>query len=105
MHYSFDFAQQIHVPSNPLQPGPVYFKTPRKCGIFGVMCEGIPHQVNFLIDEAVSVGKGANATISYVHYYLEHYGLGEQHAHLHADNCTGQNKNSFFFGTWLTEFC
>ena len=23
MHYSFDFAQQIHVPSNPLQPGPI----------------------------------------------------------------------------------
>ena len=96
IHYSFDFAQQVHVPSNPLQPGLIYFKTPRKCGIFGVMCEGIPRQVNFLIDEAVSAGKGANATISYVHYYLEHYGLGEQHAHLHADNCAGQNKNNFF---------
>ena len=38
MHYSFDYAQQVHIPSNPLQPGPIYFKTPRKCGIFGVMC-------------------------------------------------------------------
>ena len=26
MHYSFDFAQQVHVPSNPMQPGPIYFK-------------------------------------------------------------------------------
>ena len=34
MHYSFDFVQQIHIPSNPMQPGPIYFKTPRKCGIF-----------------------------------------------------------------------
>ena len=76
-HYSFDYAQQVHIPSDPLQPGPIYFKTPRKCGIFGVMCEGIPEQVNFLIDEAASTGKGANATISYVHYYLEHHGLGE----------------------------
>lgn len=25
-----------------------------------------------------------------------HDGLGEHHAHLYADNCTGQNKNSFF---------
>lgn len=24
MHYSFDFAQQIHIPSNPMQPGPIY---------------------------------------------------------------------------------
>lgn len=42
IHYSFDFARQIHFPSNPMRPGPIYFKTPRKCGIFGVMCEGIP---------------------------------------------------------------
>ena len=60
------------------------------------MLEGIPHQVNFLTDEAVSAGKGANAMISYVDHYFKHYGLGEHHAHLHADNCAGRNKNSFF---------
>ena len=31
MHYSFDYAQQVHYPSNPMQPGPIYFKTPQKC--------------------------------------------------------------------------
>jgi hypothetical protein len=50
MHYSFDFAQQVHLPSDPLQPGPVYFLTPRKCGLFGICCEGLPQQVNYLID-------------------------------------------------------
>ena len=70
VHYSFDYTQQVHVPSNPMQPGPIYFKTPRKCGIFGVMCEGIPQEVNFLIDEAVDTGKGSNTTISYLHYYI-----------------------------------
>lgn len=64
IHYSFDFAQQIHVPSNPLQLGPIYLKTLPKCGIFGVMCVAIPRQVNFLIDEAVSKGKGTNAMIN-----------------------------------------
>ncbi|KAK3739322.1 hypothetical protein RRG08_041643 [Elysia crispata] len=29
-HYSFDYAQQVHLPSNPLQPGPIYFLVPRK---------------------------------------------------------------------------
>ena len=96
MHYSFDYAQQVHIPSNPLQPGPIYFKTPRKCGIFGVMCEAVPQQVNFLIDEAASAGKGANATMSYVHYYFAHHGLGETDVHLNADNCSGQNKNNYF---------
>lgn len=44
---SFDLAQQIHYPSNPLQPQPIYFLTPRKCSIVGVHCEAIPRQVNF----------------------------------------------------------
>ena len=104
VHYSFDYAQQVHIPSNPMQPGPIYFKTPRKCGIFGVMCEGIPRQVNFLIDKAASAGKGVNATISYVHYFFENHGLGETVAHLHADNCAGQNKNNYFlwYLSWRT---
>ena len=96
MHYSFDYAQQVHFPSNPMQPGPIYFKTPRKCGIFGVMCEAVPRQVNYLIDEAAAVGKGANATISYVHHFFVRHGLGETDVHLHADNCAGQNKNNYF---------
>ena len=45
LHISFDFVQQVHIPSNPLQPGPIYFLTPRKCGIFGVCREGIQMQV------------------------------------------------------------
>ena len=36
---------QVHYPSNPQQPGPVYFLTPRKCGIFSTCCEAITRQV------------------------------------------------------------
>lgn len=96
MHYSFDYAQQVHFPSNPMQPRPIYFKTPRKCGIFGVMCEAVPRQVNYLIDKAAAVGKGANATISSVHHFFVRHGLGETDVHLNADNCAGQNKNNYF---------
>ena len=49
VHYSFDYAQQVHYPSNPLQPGPMYFMTPRKCGVFGVSCEGVNQQVRYYI--------------------------------------------------------
>jgi len=94
-HYSFDFAQQVHLPHDPMQPGPVYFLCPRKVGLFGICCENIPQQVNFLIDEAHCTSKGCNAVISYLHYFFEHYGLGEQEVHLHCDNCTGQNKNNY----------
>ncbi|KAM9364293.1 uncharacterized protein KZ484_010563 isoform 2-T3 [Pholidichthys leucotaenia] len=93
MHYSFDFAQQVHLPSDPLQPGPVYFLTPRKCALFGICCEGLPQQANYLIDEASCTTKGASAVISYLHHFFENYGVGEEHVDLHCDNCTKQNKN------------
>lgn len=80
IHYSDDYAQQVHILSNPQQPGSIYFKTQRKCGLFGICCEGIPRQVNYLIDEAVATGKGAKATISYVHDFFNFHGAGETDA-------------------------
>ena len=95
IHYSFDYAQQGHILSNPMQPGSMYFKT--------LMCEGIPRQVKFLIDKAASARKGANMTISYVPYFFENQGLGEMDAHLHADNCAGKTKTIIFYGIWHGE--
>ena len=95
MHYSFDYAQQVHLPSDLLQPGPIYFLVPRKVGLFGVCCEGVPKQVNFLIDEAHIILKGYNAVISFLHYFFENVGLCETEANIHCDNCPGQNKNRF----------
>ena len=74
VHYSFDYAQQVHYPSDPLQPGPIYFLTPWKCTIFGVNCEAIPRQVNFLTDEAGDCVKGANAVVSRIHYFFAQHG-------------------------------
>ncbi|KAJ8353186.1 hypothetical protein SKAU_G00207530 [Synaphobranchus kaupii] len=92
MHYSFDYAQQS---------GLMYFLVPRKCGIFGVCCEGIPQQVNYLIDEAHCGSKGSNTVISYLHHFFSTHGLGEKHIQLHCDNCAGQNKNRFVPGLAL----
>ena len=105
LHYSFDFAQQVHIPSMSAQPGPIYFLTPRKCGIFGICCEGFPQQVNYLIDEAVNSSKGSNAVISYLHHFFENYGQGEKVLHLHCDNCSGQNKNRYvlWYFAWRIE--
>ena len=48
VHYSFDYAQQvlfpsdplqpdpIYFPSDPLQPDPIYFLTTRKCSVFSI---------------------------------------------------------------------
>ena len=102
MHYSFDFAQQVHLPCDPLQPGPMYFLTPRICGIFGVCCEALPIQANYLIDEAASTSKGSSAVISYLDHFFKMHGLGEMSCDLHCDNCPGQNKNRYmlWFLAW-----
>jgi hypothetical protein len=50
--------------------------------------------MNYLIQENESVGKGADAVISLVHHYFENHGLGEKRVIIHADNCSGQNKNN-----------
>ena len=85
---------KVHYPNDPWQPGPIYFKTPRKCAIFGVNNESIPRQVNYLIDEASATGKGGNVVASMLHFNFENYGLGEEECYLYADNCVGQNKNN-----------
>ena len=94
LHYSFDFAQQVHLPSSPLQPGPMYFLVSRKCGLFGVCCEGLPQQINYLI-EGMASSKGSIMVISLLDHFLEKFGLGEKDVDLHCDNCSGQNKNKF----------
>ena len=77
-------AQQVFYP---LQPGPMYFLTPRKCAIFGVCCEALPRQINYLINEAVDMGISLNAIVSMLHHFFVHHGPGEEVVHLHADNC------------------
>ena len=89
VHYSFDYAQQVHFPSDPLHPGPIHFLTPRKCTVFVVNCEALPWEVNFLTDEAGECGKSDNNVVSRLHYFFETHGLGEVVVFLHADNCTG----------------
>ena len=98
-HYTFDFAQQVTLPSSARQVGPIYFKTPRKVQLFGVCSEGIPKQVNYLLDEATTIGQdgkkshGANTIVSLLHHFFQVHGHGEKGCQLHADNCAGQNKN------------
>ena len=94
MHYSWDFAQQLQYPFEDQQVGPIYFKTPRRAQLFGVCCEGIPRQVNYLIDEADFLEKNANTVISLLDHFFSHHGLGEKVVYLTADNCVGQNKNN-----------
>lgn len=87
MLYQFSFFK-VHYPCNPQQPGPAYFKTAKKCGLFGITDEGTNIQDFYVIDEGTVEKKGANSVISYLHHYLEHseFDHGKTLV-LHADNC------------------
>lgn len=94
IHVSFDYAQNLLIPHQPQQVGPIYFKTPRKCHLFGICCETIPQQVNYLIDEQAYTGKGANETVNYLEHYFKNHAIKSKQLYLHCDNCRGQNKNN-----------
>ena len=50
-------------------------------------------QINYLIDEASATGKVVNTVISLLHHLFSTHTFGESSVHLHADNCSGLNKN------------
>jgi hypothetical protein len=60
--------------------------------------EGLPKQVNYLLDETETIRKkgkmthGPNSVISMLHHYFATHGLGEKSCVLHADNCSGRTK-------------
>ena len=60
-HCGFNRAQQVFYPNDPLQPGPMYYLTPRKC------LEVKPLS-KLLIDEAVDMGRGSNTIVSTLHH-------------------------------------
>ncbi|ELU00783.1 hypothetical protein CAPTEDRAFT_190615 [Capitella teleta] len=89
MHYSFDYAQQVHLPRNPLQPGPIYFLVPRKCGLnecFGLVKQAFKRHVVSTLDcmasvvdrstscnQARLVGTGDGRTIVPVRQWQKHF--------------------------------
>lgn len=70
VHYSPDFAQQLHYPHNPMQQGPIFFKKPCKCSVFGIVTEGLPQMAILVLDETIVIAKGANCVINLLDYFF-----------------------------------
>jgi hypothetical protein len=90
---SFDYSENLLIPSLIETPGIFYFKTRRKIDIFGINNESSNTQLNFLIDEPFKIQKGPNSVISMLDSYLARYVPDGTSLILYADNCPGQNKN------------
>eukprot|EP00117_Sycon_ciliatum_P034653 scpid55084/ scgid26408/ len=74
-HFTFDFAQQAHIPHHAREVGALYFKVPRRIQIFGVAAEAVPAQHNYLFDENETIGvdgskcHGPNSVVSLLHFH------------------------------------
>ncbi|CAG8484835.1 11072_t:CDS:2, partial [Scutellospora calospora] len=50
LHLSWDFAQQVHLPSSSQQEGEIFFKSLYKIHVFGICDDAFPRQVTLAMD-------------------------------------------------------
>jgi hypothetical protein len=94
-HYTFDFMQSLAVPQFADQTKDMYYFSLRNIHLFSIRDDGAQLQYNYLYDEGEG-GKGANHVVSLLCHFLGHraHEAAAIVVHLHADNCSGQNKNN-----------
>jgi hypothetical protein len=94
-HYTFDFMQSLAVPQFADQTKEMYYFSLRNIHVFSIRDDGAHMQYNYLYDEGDG-SKGANYVLSLLFHFLQHrtHETAAIVMHLHADNCSGQNKNN-----------
>lgn len=109
MHFVFDYAEKVLLPRLQKQPGQLHFVTGLKFDINGVACSNSNSVDIFgLVEGHWPQEKTANTVLSMLHHSVEAYKACENSENqqrrlvLHADNCSGQNKNRFvlFYVLW-----
>ena len=93
-HYSYDWAQNVHVPHSDQQVSKIYYLSPRKVHLFGIQDEAVREQINYVLDEDEIIGKGPNGTLSMVFDGIKRLNKGEKRLKITCDNAGGQNKNN-----------
>eukprot|EP00171_Calliarthron_tuberculosum_P023069 IDg23069t1 len=110
VHLVFDFAEKVQLPRLTRQPGQIHFTTGLRFDLFGVSSSNFCVNFIFGLPEGHwPESKTANEVLSMVLHVLN---LHKIHAttkdacnlQLHADNCSGQNKNRYvlWFLSWLS---
>lgn len=83
-------AQQIHLPYDSQQVGPIFFLTGCKVSLFSVVCEPLNTFVLYMILENVQI----HLYLFYITYLK--ILLDEENIEFHADNCVNKNKNNAY---------
>ncbi len=101
-HISIDYGQSVEAPHTSDQLGGTFYIHMRKFLLFCVRSALENEQVCYTYDER-EAGKGPNEVISFLHQFLVNRKIQTPDIRIHADNCTGQNKNKYilWYLTWL----
>ncbi len=92
-HISIDYGQSVGVPHTTDQPGGTFYLHMRNFHFFCVSSVLEKNQIFYTYDER-EAGKGSNEVISFFHNFLASRKIKALNIRIHADNCTGQNKNN-----------
>ncbi len=101
-HISMDYGQSIPVPHTADQLGGTFFLHMRHFLLFGIFSVLENAQLCYTYDER-EAAKGANEVISCLHDFLANRLIKTPNIRIHADNCSGQNKNKYvmWYLVWL----
>ena len=100
-HYSYDRAQNVHVPHSDQQIDKVYYLSARKVHLFGIQDEAVRQQINYVLDENELLGKGLNGTLSLVFDGIKQLNKSQKHLKVTCDNAGRQNKNNITIWFYL----
>ncbi|MEM9400723.1 MAG: hypothetical protein AAF984_10995 [Verrucomicrobiota bacterium] len=100
LHFIFDFAEKVMLPRPLRFPSQLHFVTGLKFDLFGVNVSNVNQCDIFCLVEGHWPGdKTANSVCSMLHHSIRNakkaVGQPVSKLRLHADNCTGQNKNRY----------
>ena len=102
-HISMDYGQAVGVPHTADQLGGTFYLHMRNFHLFTACSVLENNQIFYTYDER-EAGKGSNEVISFLHNFLASREIKTPDIRIHADNCTGQNKNNYviWYLIWLT---
>jgi hypothetical protein len=94
--FSFDFKQNILLPTSVIQASKEYYTSKRTINVFGIQDEISDKMYSYLYDETIG-GKTVNEIASMIFKLIEERNDVNSDTYLtfYADNCGAQNKNRF----------
>lgn len=99
---SFDYAEDIEVPSHNDQEGALFFLSPMRLSIAGATDEGSEENMMLLLPEKAKIKKCGSGVASFLLEFLKRRNCTFDEIVVFTDNTASQSKNVYFFALLAT---